>query len=219
MKLALLLIFLCAAAAIAADDTTRPDVSIQEQPTTRRAEFNYGGRNRRERRYERQTDSPQAASALPAITEEVGGRNIFVRGNQRSLPPQPAPPSLALPYNYTSAPNQLVLTGVSLADFGRVAFLEDEGANTVDQVKIGDSIAAGKITGISLDSLDYRDSTGRTIRVAVGFNLAGGDVWGASSSTSSSSGASTQPSRVGPRAPGESMEDYLKRRRAEELAH
>ncbi len=236
MKRAALLIFLCATAAMAADVSTRPDLSVQEQPTTRRSNFendgngNNGGngeyRNRRySRRFGRDQNSQQQISTnLPAITEEVGSRNIFIRGNQRSLPPQPVAPSQPLPYNYTPTANDLVLTGVSLSDYGRVAFLEDQGANSVTQVAIGQKIAAGKVVSITLDSLDYQDAAGRTIRVNVGFNLAGGDVWGVSGnqsggSTSSSSSSTTMPSRTGPRAPGESMEDYLKRRRLEETGH
>jgi hypothetical protein len=237
MKPAALLIFLCATAAMAADVTTRPDISVQEQPTTRRSNFNYGGNggyrnnagngeygNRRfGRRFGRdQNNQPEENSTnLPAITEEVGSRNIFIRGNQRSLPPQPAPPQTPLSDHYIATANDLVLTGVSLSDYGRVAFLEDQGANSVTQVVVGQSIAAGKITKITLDSLDYQDASGRTIRVNVGFNLAGGDVWGVSASQSagSTSSSSTQPSRTGPRAPNESMEDYLKRRRAEEMGH
>jgi hypothetical protein len=234
MKRAALLIFLCATAAMAADVTTRPDLSVQEQPTTRRSNFDNGGNGNnggngeyRNRRYSRrfgrdQNGQQQISTNLPAITEEVGSRNIFIRGNQRSLPPQPVAPSQPLPDHYIATANDLVLTGVSLSDNGRVAFLEDQGANSVTQVEVGKSIAAGKITNITLDSLDYQDSSGRTIRVSVGFNLAGGDVWGVSASQSAgstSSSSSTQPSRSGPRAPNESMEDYLKRRRAEELGH
>ncbi len=228
MKRAALLIFLCAAAAMAADVTTRPDLSVQEQPTTRRSNFDSGGnsgnREYGNRRYSRrfgrdQNSQGQISTNLPAITEEVGSRNIFIRGNQRSLPPQPAPPSQPLPYNYIATANDLVLTGVSLSDYGRVAFLEDQGGNSVTQVVFGQKIAAGKIINITLDSLDYQDAAGRTIRVNVGFNLAGGDVWGVTGSQSTSSSSSTMPSRTGPRAPGESMEDYLKRRRLEETGH
>ena len=228
MKRAALLIFLCATAAMAADVTTRPDLSVQEQPTTRRSNFDSGGNreygNRRySRRFGRDQNGQQGeiSTNLPAITEEVGSRNIFIRGNQRSLPPQPAPISQPLPYNYTPTANDLVLTGVSLSDYGRVAFLEDQGANSVTQVAIGQKIAAGKIINITLNSLEYQDAAGRTIRVNVGFNLAGGDVWGISGnqSSESTSSSSTMPSRTGPRAPGESMEDYLKRRRLEEMSH
>jgi|HubBroStandDraft_1064217.scaffolds.fasta_scaffold80797_1 hypothetical protein len=218
MKSAALLILVCAAAAIAADTTTRPDISIQDQPTTRRSSFSFDGgfRNRRERRYEQQQNPPIIAN-LPAITEEVGARNIFVKGNQRSLPPQPLPPPGPLPPSGPTA-IQLVLTGVSLSDYGKLAFLEDQSTYTVTRVQVGDTIAMGKILSITLNSLDYRDASGRIIRVEVGYNLAGGDVWGVSASTSSP-GASTQPSRSGPRQPGESMEDYLKRRRQEEMGH
>jgi hypothetical protein len=234
MKRAALLILLCATAVMAADVTTRPDLSVQGQPTTRQSNFENGGngnnggngeyRNRRySRRFGRDQNSQQQISTnLPAITEEVGSRNIFIRGNQRSLPPQPTTPAPPLSDRYIPTATDLVLTGVSLSDNGRVAFLEDQGANSVTQVVVGQSIAAGKVSNITLDSLDYKDSSGRTIRVNVGFNLAGGDVWGVSASQSAgstSSSSSTQPSRSGPRAPNESMEDYLKRRRLEESGH
>jgi hypothetical protein len=153
---------------------------------------------------------------MPTIYEEVATRNIFVKGNQRPAPqaiPENTGPGS---YNYVPTPTDLVLTGVSLTDRGKVAFLEDQQANQVTIVKIGDKISTGKISAITLDALDYRDSGGRTIRVKVGFNLAGGDVWGVSGSSSTQ--PSTQPSRVGPRAPGESMLDYLRRRRAAEEA-
>jgi hypothetical protein len=236
MNRAAILILLCSAVAMAADVTTRPDLTAVQQPTTRRSNFEYGGgngfndngqgqyRNRRySRRFQRdQEGQGEISSNLPAITEEVGSRNIFVRGNQRSLPPQPVAPG---PIGPTPAPGptavDLVLTGVSLSDYGRVAFLEDQGANTVTRVAIGDNIAQGKIVGISLNTLDYRNSSGQTVRVTVGFNLAGGDVWGSSANDSGESSGSTSsaPARSGPRQPGESMEDYLKRRRQEELNH
>jgi len=142
----------------------------------------------------------------------VGARNIFVKGNQRpprqenSGPIGPLPPSAS----------QLVLTGVSLADNGKLGFLEDQQASTVTRVKVGDAIAAGKVVNITLDSLDYQDAGGKIIRVYVGYNLAGGDVWGVSNAGASTQ-ASTQPQRTGPRGPNESMEDYLRRRRAAEV--
>ena len=205
MKRWTLFILLCAGSAMAAEPTTQPEISA---PATRP----FAGASRYEsarsfRRFERPGEP--ARTHQPTIYEEVGARNIFVKGNQR--PPADVSPAP----NYTQAASQLVLTGVSVADNGKLAFLEDRQANTVSRVKLGDAVAAGKIVNITLDSLDYQDARGKIVRVYVGYNLAGGDVWGVSSPGAGQ--ASTQPARTGPRAPGESMEDYLRRRRAAEM--
>jgi hypothetical protein len=215
MKSWTLFILMFASAAMAAEPTTRPDLAA---PATRP----FGGESRYEsgrslRRFERRnelqrpSEARSSATNQPAIYEEVGARNIFVKGNQRPPPADAAPAA-----NYTQTASQLVLTGVSVADNGKLAFLEDQQASTVARVRLGDAIAAGKIVNITLDSLDYQDARGKVVRVYVGYNLAGGDVWGVASSGGTAP-ASTQPARTGPRAPGESMEDYLRRRRAAEM--
>jgi hypothetical protein len=200
MKTWLTIMVLSAAAAVAAQTTTRPSApAAARPPRSQRVRYN----SRR---------SAEAAPALPTIYDEVAIRNIFVRGNQR--PPQ-TPPSQNTGYNRVPTPTDLLLTGVSLTDNGRVAFLENQPANEVTVVKVGDKISSGKVVSITLDSLDYQDSSGRTIHVGVGFNLAGGDVWGVSGSGSTR--PSTQPGGTVQRMPGESMDDFLRRRRAAEL--
>jgi len=211
MKKWFLILFVCAItaiAAIAAETTTRPEAA-RVVPTSRPSGRSF--RNGRNRSLARRPVAP--ATDLPAIYEEVASRNIFVRGNQR--PPRTDAGSEAASYNNVPTPNQLLLTGISLTNSGKVAFLENQDANQVTLVKIGDKVSTGKAVSMTLDSLDYQDASGKTIRVNVGFNLAGGDVWGVSGSSSSTQ-PSTQSSRTGPRGPGESMEDYLRRRRAAE---
>jgi len=209
MKTWTLVILLVAGTAMAAESTTRPEVSAA--PTTR--PYGEGRRYESNRSYrQNQRRSEMAQPSAPMIYDEVGARNIFVRGNQRPPRQEPGPIGPLPP-----SASQLVLTGVSLADNGKLGFLEDQQAQTVTRVKVGDAIAAGKVVNITLDSLDYQDAGGKIIRVYVGYNLAGGDVWGVSSSSSgASTQASTQPQRTGPRGPNESMEDYLRRRRAAE---
>ncbi len=206
MKIRLAIIVLCLCAA-AVGQTTRPAASPARPASRPSAQRSALSRPRVRRPI-------SATPIMPTIYEEVATRNIFVKGNQRPEPVA-ANSASAGSYNYVPTPTDLLLTGVSLTDTGKVAFLEDQQANQVTIVKIGDKISTGRVSGITLDSLDYRDSSGRTIRVKVGFNLAGGDVWGVS-------GSSTQPSAqsggFGPRRPGESMLDYLRRRRAAELA-
>jgi len=223
MKIRTMLIVLCATAyafvAMAQDAATQPS-DDSSSPTSRPETSNPRRESRRSnRRLDRRSETQAPVSAsLPAIYDAVAARDIFVKGNQR--PPAPPPPgsvsSTSASGVYTPTANQLVLTGVSLEDNVKVAFLEDQQAYTATRVKVGDPIANGKVINMTLDSLDYKDAGGRIIRVEVGYNLAGGDVWGVSGSAG---GPSTQPARSGPRAPGESMEDYLKRRRASELSH
>jgi len=225
MKIRTMLIVLCATAyafvAMAQDATTQP-ADESSPPTSRpevsnqRREFRRSNRRSSERRSETSASTPVS---LPAIYDAVAARDIFVKGNQRppaSPPPGSASSSTSSSDVYKPTASQLILTGVSLEDNVKVAFLEDQQAYTVTRVKIGDPIADGKVVNMTLDSLDYKDAGGRIVRVEVGFNLAGGDVWGVSSTPTV---ASTQPARTGPRAPGESMEDYLRRRRASEMSH
>jgi hypothetical protein len=219
MKTWILILIACTVttiAAIAAETTTRPEISITvASPTSRPSAQSF--RNGRNRSSSRQLVST-ASSSLPAIFEEVASRNIFVRGNQHPPRPDANSQSLGGSYNSVPTPNQLLLTGISLTNNGKVAFLEDQDANQVTLVRIGDKVSTGKAVSMTLDSLDYQDAGGKVIRVNVGFNLAGGDVWGVSGSSSPQ--ASTQPSgsATGPRRPGETMEDYLHRRRAAESA-
>jgi hypothetical protein len=224
MKTWLLILIVCAGAAIAAiaaETTTRPeaprsDASRSEisraAPSSRPS--NRSGRSRRTRSYAERQVSPTVN--FPTIYEEVASRNIFVRGNQRP-PRADAAAEGAGSFSNVPTPSQLLLTGISLTDNGKIAFLENQDANQVTLVKIGDKVSTGKAVSMTLDSLDYQDASGKIVRVNVGFNLAGGDVWGITGSSASPQ-ASTQPSRTGPRGPGESMEDYLRRRRAAESA-
>jgi hypothetical protein len=179
-------------------------------------------RNNNQRRFGQQNVASNSQSSQQALYEQVGARNIFVKGNQQT--PEVIVnqgPTMSDAQRYAmQQESQLVLTGVSLADNGKIALLEDHSDYSVKRLKIGDPVANGKVVDITLDTLDYKDNNGRIVRVGVGFNLTGGDVWGVSGSSSASSGgASTQPAKSGPRMPGESMEDYLKRRRAAEVGH
>jgi len=231
--------FAICAAAIAQDATTQPapDASPavvdrqgnNDQPTSRPSSSRFDNarnnrrdrNNRNDRRPGQQNASSNPQSNQQALYEQVGSRDIFVKGNQQTPEaivnsgPALSPDQLRA----QQAETQLILTGVSLADNGKIALMENRSDYSVTQLKIGDAVANGKVVNITLDSLDYKDKSGRIVRVAVGFNLSGGDVWGISGSSSSGGTASTQPAKSGPRLPGESMEDYLKRRRAAEVGH
>jgi hypothetical protein len=81
-------------------------------------------------------------------------------------------------FNSQAPENVLVLTGVTITDHNTVAFIEDTSQGTVKQVKVGDSIAQGKISDITLEELDYKASDGHVVHVGVGQNLRGESAFG-----------------------------------------
>lgn len=218
------ILLILGSSAIVLAATTMPSAPISNpstRPTVRRGFGNTGsGPNLATQRLNSRT-TPRRELApsrgLPTIYEEVAVRNIFIKGDQRPVP-APAGNSAPDPYAYQTLPVDLVLTGVSVEDKERVAFLENQQQDLVMKVKVGDKISTGKVVDIEFQSIDYQTAGGPIIRVDVGYNLAGGSVWGVSSGGATTQ-ASTRPSLSGPRQPGESMEDYLRRRRAEESGH
>jgi hypothetical protein len=236
MKIRMAHVFVCAGAAMifaaaaigqdaAAPAATQP--SAMDVPTSRPSmtQQRFEGRTqRRSRRGTQQQGSGgfggSSAPAAQPLSEQVGSRNIFIRGNQQVREEIVNQSQNAANYQSSMQAQQeadLVFTGVSLADNGKIALVENHTDYSVQRVKIGDPIAYGKVVAMTLDTLDYQNKAGRIIRVGIGNNLAGGDVAGVVGGTTSGT-ASTQPSKAGPRLPGESMEDYLKRRRAAEVA-
>jgi hypothetical protein len=211
-RLIVVLMVIFPLAALAQDATSRPSqetAAPTSRPQYRSRYEGYRNNNNNGRGYERRSTS--STPTLPAIYDEVSSRNIFIKGDQR--PPPVVNTPVSVPSGpYQPAPSQLYLTGVSLEDNRRIAFLEDKQAYTSREVKIGDDIANGKIVNITIDALDYKDRNGNTVRVRVGFNLAGESGEGVS--IEPTAGSSTQPASSAPRAPGESMIDYLRRRRA-----
>lgn len=78
----------------------------------------------------------------------------------------------------TQAPRtqaSMVFNGVVDVDGVPVAFVEDTTQGRVVRVKEGEAVFKGKVTRISLDSLDY-EVDGKKVTVAVGQSLEGGDA-------------------------------------------
>jgi hypothetical protein len=123
------------------------------------------------------TTQPDETPIPPAMTGDYlifTSRDIFVRGRfipRDSIPEQMGP----------RATDMLVFVGV----FDRVdknvtiptAFLEDENSGEISPVQVGDQIAQGKISAITLDQLEYQ-SGGRTLHLSVGDNLSGERMYG-----------------------------------------
>jgi hypothetical protein len=218
------ILLLAASASFA--QTTRPVAPANPQFGWQQRQFgnnNYGEQrgNRRQRRMYENTQggvfaptTPSDASLTPpAMTGDwliFTERDIFVKGRFTPVGGggdyvRPAP-TLA---------DTLVFCGVFDSINPKVhyltAFLQDNDSLDVTPVKVGDQIAQGKVTGITLDALEYQTAGGRILHLNVGQNLNGEQVWGGATPDNSAS----VPDFSGPNA------DLLKKmaqRRLQELS-
>jgi hypothetical protein len=151
-------------------------------------------------------------------------RSIFVHGfarPERSGPEQSGgPPALT---REQIVEQSFVFNGATRVDNEAVALLEDTNAQKVLKVKVGQPIAAGKITNITLDKLEYTAArSGKAVSVAIGHNLEGGEALaGALRPTpfSSAVGATTGPTSGPAGTPSGAMgqREKLRLRRLQEL--
>jgi uncharacterized membrane protein YgcG len=177
-----------------------------------------------------------AAAVLPPDFSVLSSRSIFVKGGRLPEPggnrvfvdPRPTPPAPSAP--------PLVFDGVlkdESSDNRVMAVLEDASIapSKITIAKVGDTVpGGGKVTKIALDKMEITQADGRVVTILIGQNLQGASasVGYASGATTSSSGgtgssadsgATSKPAFAAPagspRQPGESIADYLKRKRAE----
>ena len=114
----------------------------------------------------------------------------------------------------------LVLTGVVFEDGDYRAFIEDNKANRVLRLSVGDPIARGKLTMIDIDTVAY-EHDGKTTVVNVGTTLAGVPF----SALNATPGATLAPGASAaapsplpdPNNPNLTLEERMKLRRAAEL--
>jgi len=159
---------------------------------------NYGGNNfdqrgnRRERRQFAQNGGGQFAFSAPTTQSDNTPAAGAMTGDylvltQRSIfyPSQFLPSNLPVQAEPTRQPEDtLVFVGVfQPISNGKtpeplMAFLEDSDSGLTTPVKVGDQIANGKVTGISLDQMDFQIKGGITEHLVVGQNLAGAQIWG-----------------------------------------
>jgi hypothetical protein len=162
------------------------------------------------------TTQPDVTPTPPPMTGDwliFTNRDIFVKGRFAGYNP---PTGDEGPRQPTPA-DTLVFCGVFEATpvppykSYLTAFLQDNDTLEVTPVRVGDQIAQGKVTGITLDTLEYQTAGGRLLHLNVGQNLNGEQVWGGVTSNSPSS----VPEFSGPNA------DLLKKmaeRRLQELS-
>lgn len=158
-------------------------------------------------------------------------RSIFIRGSQRVFDPGDGYGNgLSRGYPTTSGPttdssstqpmtpiwspeNVMVFNGASNANGQMVAFIENTSLNSIARFQVGDSVATGKITAITLDQLDY-SVNGRVTHVLIGQNLFGVDTQVLTTqAVVGNSGAATS----GPAGGADSVLERLRLRRLKEL--
>ena len=115
---------------------------------------------------------------LPSAYAVLTTRSIFMKGRV----PERLETITSDPFaNSTTQParkgeDMIVFNGVTDVDGTLAAFIEDTGQGKVSIYRQGDSIAQGKIVGISLDALEYQRSDGQTVKVSIGQTLSGGEA-------------------------------------------
>jgi hypothetical protein len=106
----------------------------------------------------------------------------------------------------------VVFNGVIMVDGKAAAMVEDISALRVWTVQIGDSVAQGKVVGITLDSMDYK-ANGKIVHVEIGHNMQG----------SAAGPPSTQPTTSGPPSGGAGgggdVLERMRKRRQQELGN
>jgi hypothetical protein len=132
-------------------------------------------------------------------------RSIFIKGNQNSVVDPGAnggrgPTTAPIGPTDTARPERnLIFNGVTESD-AEVALVEDVGAHKVNKLHVGDTIASGKITRITFDSLDY-EANGKVTTVQIGENFEGSSAFPTSGpsvyTAASPSGGTTSGSSAG----------------------
>ena len=168
-----------------------------------------------------------AAKPLPRDFNLLVSRSVFVHGPQRIFEGPEVPPATQSG-NTSLQPSRpektLLFNGSTRTEGEWVAFIEDTVASRVLKLKVGEPIARGKITAITLSSLNY-DANGKSTLVAIGQNLDGESAAPSSTQPSLAGAPSTGPggSQGGPGAspglsgPANDMLERLRQKRLKEL--
>lgn len=177
--------------------TTRPAGFATSEPAYRAFSSYSSGSYSGRRDYFRPDSAPSTLPSnnplfkpkpYPRQYSAMLSRSIFIKGRQQvfdsgAIGERPPRPDLAST-NPSGTPSSsftesmLVFNGASDANGQLVAFIENTGMNQIARYHIGDPVgqgAQGRITAITLDSIDYSIGP-RVTRVGLGQNLNGQDV-------------------------------------------
>jgi len=115
---------------------------------------------------------PSGQSAQWESYRVLSERNIFLRNRARPSSSYRAPtPAPATPVA-DSGDTRIVLTGIIQQGGDHLAFFEDTRTGKTTTVQAGDPLGKGRLTTITLDSVQYT-CDGKATQIAIGSNLAG----------------------------------------------
>ena len=94
-------------------------------------------------------------------------KNIFSRYRTKAVPISERQQVVVIPDQ-----TYYTLRGITKQEDGYISFIENSRTMSVTRFRKGDSIAEGKITGISLDYITY-EKEGKSLKIEIGMNLEG----------------------------------------------
>jgi hypothetical protein len=178
--------------------------AIRWQPTAMPREVEVFGRPATSRR-----SSVASAAALNRPLSEkyrvLLNRSIFARDGRSAVlashvdPATPNTPGLWIGPPGTEM--TLVFRGVTLSDGSFAVYIEDITGGGVRRFVQGDAIAAGRIAGITLNTMDY-EADRKVTQVELGQNLAGKDAPPPAPPTTAPVAPPQAPPEPGARVPG-----------------
>ena len=137
-------------------------------------------------------------------------RNIFSRERGRPDPPVRGAVSTAPP----PPERYLLLRGVLKQGEEWTAILEDARTGSVTKAHVGDGVLEGRVTGITMDSIDY-EKDGRAAHVALGQNLEGGGSARTAGATSAPAAGAAAGAATGTAGQADILEQLRQRRQRE----
>jgi hypothetical protein len=159
---------------------------------------------------------------LPVDYAVLSSRSFFVHGRMleergpRDNGPGDQGPDGSPRFPTPSRPEKnLLFNGSTRADGDWVALIEDTAAAKIIKVNVGDNLAQGKVSAITLTTLDY-DAAGKTVRISLGQNLDGEAIAG-STTRPSDAGATSGPAPAGSGGPPLDILERMRQKRAAEL--
>ncbi len=119
-------------------------------------------------------------------------RNIFLRDRARPSRPSRSTDDRVREVVVRDSDEDLILTGTVCQGSVAMAFIENVRIGEIERLYVGDNVGKGKITGITLDDIEYVRN-GTTTKIEIGQNLRGSITI----TTSLPSTAATMPAENG----------------------
>ena len=152
----------------------------------------------------------------PAEYSSLTSRTMFIK----TRVPPPPPVVTTQPVTITAPPVRLeatlVFNGVTDVDGVGYAVFEDTSAGKILGFKLGDAIANGKITAITLEGLTY-EANGKSIHIYIGQTLDGSEPPDVMSRATVTGSSTTQPGSSTPAGAEDPILKALRERRKREL--